>query len=309
MGISREPLIAGPLAAYLAQGMHQVEGWLAPTSAAIIAYLGLTQTAAGLRGDVCEIGVHHGKLFLMLANLIAENEAAYAVDVFSDQHKNIDKSGCGNRAVFEAHLRAYAPQAPVNIIQESSLDLDGSDFGNLEFRLFSIDGGHTAKITEHDLRLAQSCILPGGIVIADDILSPHWLGVVTGVARFLARDAHLVPFAVSSNKLYFTTDTKSAEKYRDGLRKTFPLALEKTDIEFFDGAVDCYGEHPSYNRFETDSPVFDTSPQHEGLPESSATHAAELANLQTKIDAILSSTSWRITTPGRKLAALFKGRN
>ncbi|WMY07506.1 class I SAM-dependent methyltransferase [Paraburkholderia phenoliruptrix] len=234
------------LSAYLQGGIEQVEGWIEPISAVYIAYLSLEQVRLGLVGDVAEIGVHHGRLFLLLANAITSSETAHAIDVFDDQEKNIDQSGHGNRQVFERNVRHFAPTANVNIIQESSLDLDKTGFTDREIRMFSIDGGHTAAITRNDLQVAEKCLVDGGIVVLDDVLNPHWLGVVSGLADYLRTGGTLVPFAVSPNKVYLTSNIDHAEKYRGVMATAFPLSQEKVNIEFFGSCVDYYGYHPYY---------------------------------------------------------------
>jgi hypothetical protein len=233
---------------YLERGMSEVEGWLAPVSASIIAELSVHQLRMGLAGNVAEIGVHHGKLFILLANLIASDEAAFAVDIFDDQHKNVDRSGKGDRAIFEANLRKFAPQARVTIIQESSLELEDTEFPTTKFRLISVDGGHTGAITLSDLQLAEQCLIPGGIVVLDDILNADWLGVITGLSDYLKTGGKLIPFALSVNKLYLTTDARFAKTYAAGLRSHFPLALVKRNVEFFGYGIDNYNEHPYYDR-------------------------------------------------------------
>ena len=70
----------------------------------MLAHVRVDQTDAGLRGDVCEIGVHRGTSFLVLTDATSGTERAVAVDVFGDQEKNIDRSGQGDRTIFERHL-------------------------------------------------------------------------------------------------------------------------------------------------------------------------------------------------------------
>jgi Methyltransferase domain len=233
---------------YLERGMSEVEGWLAPVSASIIADLSAQQMCSAVAGHVAEIGVHHGKLFILLANLTASDEAAFAVDIFDDQFKNVDRSGKGDRAIFEANLRKFAPQARVTIIQESSLELDDTEFPKTKFRLISVDGGHTGAITSSDLRLAERVLVAGGIVVLDDILNADWLGVITGLSDYLKAGGALLPFALSVNKLYLTTNARYAKSYAAGLRRSFPLALAKRNVEFFGHTVDNYNEHPYYDR-------------------------------------------------------------
>ena len=294
------PCLFDALSNYLEHGIGQVEGWLSPLSASMIAHLSLEQVRAGLRGDVCEIGVHHGKLFLVLANASIAGERAHAVDVFGDQEKNVDRSGAGDRAVFERHVAAFAPGAQVEIIQESSLDLERVGFLRNRFRLMSIDGGHTASVTENDLRLAQATLLPSGLAVLDDVLSPNWTGVITGLVSYLAHGGSLVPFALSPNKAYLATDAAEAERCRAVLRRGFPLALSKEGLEFLGTVVDSYWEHPYYNREggagltrERD----DLRREVEGLRR-------QVSGLQAQAAALRASTSWRVTAPLRSLALL-----
>ena len=191
-GLTATPML--PLANYLYQGAAKVQGWLWPTTGTILAQVLVKQVQSGQQGDVCEVGVHHGKSFLVLANGIVAGERAVAVDVFGDQHKNVDQSGAGDRAVFEANLAAYAPGAAVEIIQRSSLELGPDWSPRPRFRLFSIDGGHTAQATANDLRLAERTALPGCVVALDDVFNTTWTGVITGPGRLHRgwRQAHPV---------------------------------------------------------------------------------------------------------------------
>jgi hypothetical protein len=242
-----QPSLTPSLTSYLQHGMDQVAGWLGPTTAAIIAALLMEQTLDGHTGDVCEIGVHHGKLFLLLANGITGSEQAVAVDVFGDQEKNVDASGCGDRDVFESNVGLYAPGCAINVIQDSSLDLEQKGFCENRFRFFSVDGGHTPEATINDLRLAEQTLLPAGIVALDDVLNPSWTGVLTGLVAYQAAGGALVPFALVPNKLLLTTDTESALHYGSFLQHQFRLACEKRSQTFLGGSVDIYHEHPHYN--------------------------------------------------------------
>ena len=313
------------LSGYLELGISTIEGWLSPTTATMIANLMIEQRRAGLRGDVCEIGVHHGRLFLVLANATTSGERAVAVDVFGDQEKNIDASGSGDRAVFERNLATYAPRAVVEIIQESSLDLHRTGFPSRRFRFVSIDGGHTAPTVENDLRLAERTLIGGGVVALDDILSSHWTGVLTGLAAYVAAGGTLVPFALVPNKLLLTTDGAAADRGRAWLRRLFPLALAKTGLEFLGGTVDTYEDHPHYNREDgADLRFALTQLQAERdalaarldaverdareLRHSRDALATEHEAARRLADRLQASTSWRMTAPLRAAIDLVRGR-
>ena len=81
---------------YLSDGLGRVEGWLDPRSAKVIAALGEYQTAQGIRGAVGEIGVHQGKLLVLLDLIKAKGELSFAVDLFDEQQFNVDRSGLGD---------------------------------------------------------------------------------------------------------------------------------------------------------------------------------------------------------------------
>jgi len=267
-----------------------VEGWFAPHAAELIAELTAHQIGAGVVGNVAEIGIHHGKLFLLLANGAVSGEIAVALDVFEDQEKNVDRSGLGDRQRFEENLARWAPDAEVQIVQMSSLDVTpataAATFGAV--RMFSIDGGHTSDITLHDLRLAETVVVDGGIVIVDDILNEHWLGVISGVARFLLSEHSLVPFALGANKLMLTTSESHAAGYRRHLAATKPDLLGKRDVPLFDHVVDVYSK--GSRRFK----------------RHAASGAERTRVLERRIAALESSTSWRITAPMRAVSRAFK---
>ncbi len=286
------------LARYLENAVAGIEGWLSPTTAMMTAQLLVQQSRAGLRGDVAEIGVHHGKYFLVLANATLPGERAVAVDVFDDQHKNLDASGRGDRAIFEHHLAAHAPGVEVEILQESSLDLDREGFLAPRFRFLSIDGGHTAAVVASDLRLAERTLLPHGVAALDDVLSHNWTGVLTGLNAYLIGGGTLTPMAMLPNKLLLSTDAAAAQQGRALLRRDFPGVLAKAGLEFLDGTIDSYNEDPLLGR-ETAASL---RLQLAAAQDSHRALEAELAAARREADALRASTSWRLTAPWRRLA-------
>ena len=233
------------VARYLTFGQRKVEGWLDPDSADVIAALGDIQRAAGYHGAVGEIGVHHGKLFILLLLLTAWDEVGFAIDIFEQQHLNIDRSGHGDREKFLDNVRRWAGNdRKVRIIACSSLEVRREDIVEQcgDVRLASIDGGHTKECTVNDLRLIESVLTEQGIVIVDDYFNSHWPDVSAGVAEYLLdRKSRLLPFVISPNKLYLTAGTNSAF-YRAQLRQRFNVF--KTS-RMFGAEVDIYQFTPT----------------------------------------------------------------
>ena len=290
------------LGSYMELGIGNVEGWLSPTTTAMLAQLLVRQVQLGVRGDVCEIGVHHGKLFIVLAGATVSGEAAVAIDVFDQQEKNVDQSGHGDRATFERNVAAYAPGATMHVIQASSLDLQTAEFLGRRFRFMSIDGGHTAEASENDLWLAEKTLVDEGLVALDDILSAHWTGVLTGLVRYLNAGGSLVPCALVPNKLILAKNAGAAARWRAELRRYFPLGVAKTDLQFLGSSVESYNEHPYYGREARG----DLLRECDSLRRQLAIASARAASAECELVAMHRSTSWRSTSPLRRLSTLVR---
>jgi hypothetical protein len=99
------------VARYIRHGKFYVEGWLRTEAALVIAALNERQRALDAKGGIAEIGVHHGKLFILLYLLGRPPEKAVAIDLFEDQHFNIDLSGSGDLAKFRRNLARHSDGA------------------------------------------------------------------------------------------------------------------------------------------------------------------------------------------------------
>jgi hypothetical protein len=191
---------------YIRRGKFYVDGWLRSEAALVIVALNERQRSLGVTGSIAEIGVHHGKLFILLYLLSREPERALAIDLFEDQHLNIDQSGSGDLAKFRRNLERHADSTRLVLHPGNSMDLTGAILTQLAegpLRFVSVDGGHTAEITAHDLATAEAAIAEGGIIVVDDVFNEQWPGVGDGVRRYFERQPNLAPFAIGANKTYF----------------------------------------------------------------------------------------------------------
>ena len=217
---------------YAVEGYTAVEGWIEPGIFSVVFAVDAIQNKMDVAGGALEIGVHHGQFFIALANLCDPSADLVAVDVFEDQHKNIDRSGFGNEAAFRRNIDAQCNKsnAAIRTIKADSLELrigavDGMEGG--KFRFVSIDGGHTATHTFNDLMLAEQLLAEGGVVFLDDILHHHWMGVIEGLMRYrLFSAAVLVPFLVAANKMMLCKATHH-RRYLDFFVKSFPMGDKK----------------------------------------------------------------------------------
>jgi hypothetical protein len=253
--IEKEPLRLEParrekLQRYLDRGLTAVQGWLDPHSARIIAMLGEYQTTERVSGAVGEIGVHHGKLFILLDLLKTNDEVSFAVDLFDEQELNVDQSGFGDLARLRANLEAHSDgMNRVAILKGDSTQLSADAILARcdRARLFSVDGGHTAACTLNDIRLAEASTIDDAIVIVDDYFNPSWPDVSVGVAQYALQPAStLRPFAISPNKLYLAR-SHCHRHYRAALGQHARRYYLKTSA-MYDHEVDIYGYDQSSSR-------------------------------------------------------------
>lgn len=202
---------------YIKLGNKKVEGWLSEGAISIINDIANAQKQLNIKGHICEIGVHHGKLFILLYLLKDEDENAVAIDLFDKQNLNLDHSGKGNLKVLLKNLKFFAKQTHrLKIIEEDSTQVTSNDIKKSlggEVRLFSIDGGHTANITRNDLIIASKSICEGGVIILDDYFNEAWPGVSEGTNQFFTydNDAGIVPFVIGGDKVLLTTKNYAEE--------------------------------------------------------------------------------------------------
>lgn len=192
---------------YWEQGRHhRVEGWLDDGAAAMVVALGRVQERMAIAGGVAEIGVHHSRLLILLYLISRPGERALAIDLFSQQQLNVDRSGAGNRDALIANLERHADTERVVLWEADSTTLSGEDViakPGSRIRLFSIDGEHSPEITIHDLTMAPASLASGGGIILNDCFNESWPGASEGTYRFFAQPRGVVPFAVGSDKTLF----------------------------------------------------------------------------------------------------------
>jgi Methyltransferase domain len=230
------------LAAYLRRGCRDVEGWLTPLSAKVVAFLLQQQTKTGFVGAVGEIGVHHGKLFLVEYLSTRADEAAFAIDLFEQKQLNVDHSGKGDRERFLDNVRVYAGST-------DGLVVIGADSRQVtpehiltqagRARFVSVDDGHTEECARSDLRLAESCLAAGGIILLDDYCNQNWPDVsIRAASHLLAADARTKPFLITPDKV-FLAEKQYHRMYQQAVRSGFAGHYTRS-CNMFGAPVDIY---------------------------------------------------------------------
>jgi hypothetical protein len=211
---------------YIARSMSTVQGYLTTLDARLISALLSFQDENNIKGHLCEVGVHHGRLFLMLALARRTGERALAIDLFEDDAINANTHHAGRDwALFANAHRLGIELSEEEIFKTSSTDVEPDDILRLttgRIRFFSIDGCHLYPHVENDLHLAECTLTTEGIIAVDDFFNKDWADVSFATGEFLRRTDKIVPFAISS-KLYLAAPT-AAEKYKAALSERTDLA-------------------------------------------------------------------------------------
>lgn len=227
---------------YVRRGSDAVLGWLERADARLVQAVADAQTVAGIRGSVGEIGVHHGKLFILLYLTLHSGERAFCIDVFEAQELNPDGSGHGDEAALHRNLLAHAGSTrDITVLRTDSVRVRPPELLDAagRVRLFSVDGGHAADIVCSDMALAFESLDADGVILLDDYFEHEWPGVSDGTHRFFSeRRPDLAPFAIGVNKVYFSRPAAAA-LYRRALRAACP-DLFLREARFMGATVDIY---------------------------------------------------------------------
>jgi len=215
------------------------QGFLGLETAFFMHLLSTIQADLKVFGALGEIGVAAGKSFATLAMARRSGEPLFVCDIFAgkghpDEEKTSveveeDNAAMANLPMFVDTLH-YAGINPKHVVIHDgpSFELTDSELfarGPAPFRVFHVDGGHFTEATLHDLRVAACTLVPGGIIMVDDIVSAGFPGVQEGFHRFMLLDRprlrpELVPFLLVGR--IYLADRNWAEKYREALKQNMP---------------------------------------------------------------------------------------
>ncbi len=177
-----------------------IDGWFSLEAALLINAIDAFQKSIDVRGNVFEIGVHHGKSSVLFANLLASGEQLNICDVFDSQEDNVSSSGKGSRSIFLENIKKYSNTEITTIHTCLSSELSPDKIGQ-QYRLFHIDGGHNTDEALFDLILASKTLHEKGIIILDDPFRIEWPGVTEALLEFLKQNEDFEAIVVGFNKL------------------------------------------------------------------------------------------------------------
>lgn len=193
------------IANYLAR-MEKIGGWFSPEMARLFVFIDQVQKLNGIKGNIFEIGVHHGRSAILLSFFLrSELESLSVCDLFGEQTLNVSESGLGNLEIFRKNFLACNPNQEFPVIHSKQSNKLTREEITGDCRIFHIDGGHSAEETYTDLKVASTAMSEKGVIILDDYFNPAYPGVSEGFCAFMNEEkGNLAPLIHAFNKLVIT---------------------------------------------------------------------------------------------------------
>ena len=287
---------------YVARMHDEVPGWFTEVDASLFRAVDAAQRAAGVHGDLLEVGVYLGKSAVLLGYLVRPDEEVVAWDLFSgarlageaDAQFYVELT----QAAFEENYARFHARAATAYAQPSS-EIPAAGLGR-RFRFVHVDGSHRYDIARDDIAAALDLLIDGGVLVVDDYRTlPHALGVAAAAWEAVA-DGRLVPVLASDQKLYgFAAGRESGlRELLQGAAHDF-AAMPGLDLDVAGNAVTVF----STNAMTTGEGESDESGADDQPPTAAGTD--EVAELRRRLELIENSRTWRLRA---KLARLLPTR-
>lgn len=212
------------------QAFHRIEGWFEFDAALLFMKYNQLAFKDSERGNVLEIGVHHGLSTIAIAALRGVGKQLMAIDLFEKQQKkNVSGSGSGDRGQFEKNLREFYPDSAfIRVIASPSGELMPADLGS-GFTFIHIDGGHSPEEVYHDLKLCHDVSADGALIALDDYFNPEHPGVCEGAVEFsLRHPGWLRPMVAGYNKVLFQKARDTPTDLNSAFLRAFPTLTHKS---------------------------------------------------------------------------------
>jgi Methyltransferase domain len=194
---------------YLRWKIYSINGYLKSLDARLIVALASWQTGNKIVGGLAEIGVHHGKLFFLLALSRQIGEKSLAVDLFEDDEMNASTRFAGRSRAISTHAASLNVRLEsTEVLKADSLTLTSEDILSRvgRVRIFSVDGGHLYHHVAHDLPLVFSTLADRGVIVVDDFCNSEWPEVTSATYDFVrAQEGKIVPAILTKKKLYLAS--------------------------------------------------------------------------------------------------------
>lgn len=176
-----------------------IEGWFYPADILSLAAIDSIQSAMGMQGAICEVGVYKGKSLAFLSHLVRESlgETLFGFDLFPGTLKE----------EAEANVHAHGSPCELRLIASDTAELNRDTLSPLLMsgvRLLHIDAGHEYHEVFHQAVLFAPYVQRAGVIVFDDYQDREFPGIEAAVLDFceIDRPRRFVPFFSGANKMY-----------------------------------------------------------------------------------------------------------
>jgi cephalosporin hydroxylase len=186
--------------AYLKTDHQEIKGWFYPLDMVLFCFADQLQKQAGIRGDIFELGVHHGKSLVLLSLLSRRDEMLYAMDLYREDFLQQTQN---NMERFGQHQDAGTVEYIVGDSSAMTID-ELMQRIQRPLRLLHIDAGHEYHEVLQSLYLLAPFVSSQGIIIMDDYHDREFPGIDAAIYDFarMREPRRFVPFLCGGNKLY-----------------------------------------------------------------------------------------------------------
>lgn len=188
----------------LVTSIADIPGWFTWTDQQVFRYL-LRDAAPPEPGHVVELGVYLGKSAALIGEFIRPGERFVVCDLFgaSSDQANVHENQWSYKALtqqqFEHNYRSLRGDLPEVVTAASSTITAYLPAGSVRF--LHVDASHLYEHVKEDVASAVTLLRDDGIVVFDDMRSPHTPGVPAAVWGAVERGL-LRPLLLTPSKLY-----------------------------------------------------------------------------------------------------------
>ncbi|MER5349309.1 class I SAM-dependent methyltransferase [Kitasatospora sp. NPDC002551] len=187
-----------------------IPGWFFELDQEAFRHLLTAQSAAGLSGDILELGSYLGRSAVLLGDHLRPDERLTVCDLFDSEAGDADNDAemtmsyrsTLTRRGFEANYLAFHPELPTIVQAPTSVLADGRiPAGSCRF--VHVDASHLYEHVTGDIEVARQALAEDGLVVLDDYRSEHTPGVSAAVWQAVFTGG-LRPVLLTPMKFYGT---------------------------------------------------------------------------------------------------------
>ncbi|MEE1783683.1 class I SAM-dependent methyltransferase [Streptomyces sp. SP17BM10] len=195
-----------------------IPGWFFSLDRAAFGHLLTAQSAAGVTGDILELGSYLGRSAVLLGDHLRPGERLTVCDLFDSDAGDADNAAememsyrrTLTRGAFEANYLAFHAALPEIIQAPTSVLADGRiPAGSCRF--VHVDASHLYEHVTGDIAVARAALADDGLVALDDYRQEHTPGVAAAVWEAVFTGG-LRPVLLTPSKFYGTWGDAAAAR-------------------------------------------------------------------------------------------------